>query len=339
MLYQLIRAAFMAFGARRNLAIENLALRQQLAILKRLSKRPRLTHADRLFWVILSKLWRNWAEALIVVKPETVIEWHRKGFRLLWRWKSRRGPQGRPRADREIVNLIRTMARANPLWGAPRIHGELQKLGIEVSQATVSRYVVRRRRPPSQTWKSFLRNHVKDLPSVDFFTVPTATFRILYVFIVLLHDRRRVVHFNVTESPCAVWAGQQIVEAFPWDLAPRFMIRDGDQIYGLEFVRRVKGMGIREVLIAPHSPWLNGFAERLVGTIRRDCLDHVIVLGEAHLWRILTAYFDYYHRSRTHLALEKDCPEPRAVEPPEQGRIVAFPQVGGLHHRYSRLAA
>ena len=274
-----------------------------------------------------------------MVKPETVIEWHRKGFRLFWRWKTRRGLQGRPRADREIVNLIRTMARANPLWGAPRIHGELQKLGIEVSQATVSRYVVRRRRPPSQTWKSFLRNHVKDLVSVDFFTVPTATFRILYVFIVLLHDRRRVVHFNVTESPCAVWAGQQIVEAFPWDSAPRFMIRDRDQIYGLEFVRRVKGMGIREVLIAPRSPWLNGFAEGWwaqsveIVSITSSSWAKPICGGFSPTTSITTI-----DRGRI-WPWRRIVRSPRAVEPPEQGRIVAFPQVGGLHHRYSRLAA
>src|SRR5713101_1863001 len=264
---------------------------------------------------------------------------HRPGFRAFWTWKSRRGRVGRPPVSSELAAFVRTMALANPLWGAPRIHGELLKLGLEVSQRSVARLMPRRPKPPSQTWRTFLRNHLADLVSVDFFVVPTATFRVLYVFVVLLHHRRRVVHFNVTDSPTAAWTAQQIVEAFPDDSAPRYLLRDRDGIYGGEFRQRVKGMGLAEVLTARRSPWQNPFAERVIGTFRRELLDHVIVLNEGHLRRHLRSYLRYYHGSRTHLALEKDAPEPRAVELPAHGRIVALPLVGGLHHRYVRSAA
>jgi hypothetical protein len=323
---------------RTDLALENLALRQQLALLRR-SKRPQFGGLERLFWVWLSDQWAGWREALHVVRPQTVIRWHRQGFRAFWTRTSRRGRVGRPPVISELAELVRTMALANPLWGSPRIHGELLKLGFEVSQRTVARLMPRRPKSPSQTWRTFLKNHLADLVSVDFFVVPTATFRVLYVFVVRLHHRRRVVHFNVTDSPTAAWTAQQIVEAFPDDSAPRYLLRDRDCIYGCEFRKRVKSMGIAEVLTAPRSPWQNPFAERVIGTIRRELLDHVIVLNEQHLRRRLRSYLRYYHGSRTHLALEKDAPEPRAVEPPEQGRIVALPQVSGLHHRYVRCAA
>ena len=225
------------------------------------------------------------------------------------------------------------------MWGAPRLHDELQKLGIEISQAAVSKYMVRHRKPPSQSWRTFLDNHVHNLVSVDFFTLTTVTFRVLFVFVVLAHDRRRVVHFNVTDSPTAKWTAQQIVEAFPWDTAPRYLLRDRDGIYGHEFVGRIRSMGIREVMTAARSPWQSPYVERLIGTLRRDCLDHVIVLSENHLRRIVRGYLGYYHSCRTHLSLEKDSPEPRPVEPPEQGRIVEIPMVGGLHHWYTRQAA
>ena len=239
----------------------------------------------------------------------------------------------------EVKELIRRMSRDNPLWGAPRIHGELLKLGIEISQATVSKLMVRHPRPPSQTWRTFLTNHADGLASIDLFVVPTATFRLLYAFIVLRHERRMLVHFNVTSHPTANWLSQQLLEAFPWDTAPRYLIRDRDAAFGSVFRSRLDGMGILEVLTAPQSPWQNAYVERVIGSIRRECLDHVIVVDARHLRRILSSYFDYYHRSRTHLSLAKDTPEGRSVQPGGTAKIVAFPQVGGLHHRYERLAA
>ena len=324
---------------RRSLALENLALRQQLVVLQRSVKRPRLSNVDRGFWVWLRRVWTDWDSVLLIVKPETVVRWHRSGFRRYWTWKSRKRRPGRPGVAPEIRELIRTMSQSNPLWGAPRVHGELMKLGISVSQATVSKYMVCHRKPPSQNWRSFLDNHVKDLASSDFFTLPTVTFRILFVFIVLRHGRRRIVHFNVTEHPSAEWTAQQMVDAFPWDSAPRYLLRDRDQIYGAYFDRRVEGLGVEQVRTAPRSPWQNPFVERVIGTIRRDCLDHVIVLNERHLRRILREYVDYYHSCRTHLSLEKDAPEPRLVESPGMGIVTAVPKVGGLHHYYTRLAA
>jgi putative transposase len=241
--------------------------------------------------------------------------------------------------DRPTRNLVRQMAHANPLWGAPRIHGELLKLDIRISEREISRMMPRTpRKPPSQTWRTFLTNHVGTLASIDFFTVPTATFRVLYVFVVLAHDRRRVLHFNVTEHPTAAWTAQQIVEAFPEDRIPKYLMRDRDGVYGHAFRDRLAGMGIDEVLSAPRSPRQNPFVERLIGSIRRECLDHVIVLGERHLRRILASYFAYYHRSRTHLSLKKDAPASRAVMSPETGEVVELPVVGGLHHRYERRA-
>ena len=231
------------------------------------------------------------------------------------------------------------MATANPLWGAPRIHGELLKLGLAVAERTVSRWIPKRRSPPSQTWRTFLTNHVRDLVAIDFFTVPTAQLRVLFVLVVLAHHRRRVVHFNVTEHPTAAWTAQQIVDAFPDDSAPSYLLRDRDSVYGHVFRQRVKGMGIGEVLTAPHSPWQNPFAERLIGSLRRECLNHVLVLGEQHLRRILTCYVAYYHGARTHLSLDKDAPHRRPIEPPERGRVIQIPEVGGLHHRYVRQAA
>src|SRR5215813_12359587 len=326
-------------SGRCNLAFENLALWQQLAILKRTQKRPAISTKDRLFWVWLSRIWSEWRASLLIVKPDTVIGWHRKGFRLFWTMLSRRKIGGRPSANSQIRAMIKQMTQANPLWGAPRIHGELIKLGIDISERSVSRLMPKVRKPPSQTWRTFLNNHIREIVSIDFLMVPTATFRVLYVLVVLAHDRRRVVHFNVTEHPTAAWTAQQIIEAFPEETAPRFLLRDRDQIYGEEFRRRVAGMKIEEVITAPHSPWQSPYVERLIGSIRRECLDHVIVLREKHLRRILKSYFDYYHRSRTHLSLAKDAPEPRTVQPPEYGSVIEIAEVGGLHHRYERRAA
>jgi putative transposase len=258
---------------------------------------------------------------------------------LFWTWKVRRGQPGRPLIPREVRDLIRKMCRENSGWGAPRIHGELLKLGIDIGLSSVGKYMVRCRKPPSQTWRTFLENHAKQLVSIDFFIVPTIRFQVLYVFLVLAHDRRRILHFNVTTHPTAEWVGQQLREAFPFDQLPRYLLRDRDAIFGNDFREQVQDMGICEVLSAPRSPWQRAYIERVIGSIRRECLDHVIVFHENSLRRTLNSYLDYYHRSRTHLSLAKDSPEPRAIQPPEMGSIVAIPQVAGLHHRYERRAA
>jgi putative transposase len=323
----------------RALVLENLALRHQLAVLQRTVPRPRLRASDRVFWVLLARLWSGWPAALAIVQPDTVIRWQRAGFRLFWTWKSRRHGPGRPAVAPEVRLLIHRMCEANPLWGAPRIHGELRKLGIEISQTTVSKYLPLRRTPPSQTWRTFLANHVGSLVSVDFFTISTVMFKVLFVFVVLAHERRRVLHVNVTDAPTAQWTAQQLVEAFPWETVPRYLLRDRDGVYGAVFSSRVHALGIHEVKIAPRAPWQNPYVERLIGTLRRECLDHVVVLNATHLRRVLRAYLAYYHGARTHLSLGKDAPEPRPVEPPARGRIVATPLVGGLHHRYARRAA
>ena len=231
------------------------------------------------------------------------------------------------------------MATANPLWGAPRIHGELRTLGVDVSERTVSRLLKRHPRPPSQTWRTFLTNHLASAASIDFFTVPTLTGRVLFVLVVLSHHRRRIVHVNITDHPTATWSAQQVVDAFPDDTAPRWLHRDRDRIYGDVFQRRLAGMGIVDVVSAPASPWQNPYVERLIGSIRRECLDHVIVINEAHLRRLLNIYGQYYHRSRTHLGFKKDTPDHRPVAGTSTGPIVAIPEVGGLHHRYERRAA
>ncbi|MGH7304589.1 MAG: integrase core domain-containing protein [Candidatus Rokuibacteriota bacterium] len=339
LLLHLLRLLPFLFGGHRQLALENLALRQQLAVYKRTIIRPPLRPTDRLVWIGLAKIWTGWRRALVIVTPATVLQWQRRRFCDYWTKLSGRSNRGRPQVQAEIKALILRMAAANPLWGAPRIHGELLKLGINVAERTVSRLMPKRRPRPSQTWRTFLVNHVRDLVSLDFFTVPTARLRVLFVLVVLVHHRRRVVHFNVTEHPTANWTAQQIVEAFPDDYAPPYLLRDRDSVYGHVFQRRVKGMGICEVLTAPQSPWQNPFAERLIGSIRRECLNHVLVLSERHLRRILIRYFAYYHRARTHIALDKDTPDVRAVELPNAGRIVQLPEVGGLHHRYIRQAA
>ncbi len=272
------------------LTAENLALRQQLGVLMVSGKRPRLRKRDRIFWIWLSKLWKDWRSCLVIVQPDTVVRWHRQGFRFYWRWKSRNA--GRPKVDPEIRNLIRRMSSENPCTAA-----------------------------------------------CDFFVVPTATFRLLFCFVVLAHSRRRIAHFNVTTNRLARWAAQQIVEAFPADGSePRYLLRDRDGIYGVLFHRRVKNMGIEQVLIAPRSPWQNPYAERVIGSIRRECLNHIIVLSEAHLRRVLKSYVSYYSASRPHMSLDGDAPFSRTVEPPSRGWVVAIPQVGGLHHRYMRAA-
>jgi transposase InsO family protein len=248
---------------------------------------------------------------MVLVKPATVVQWHRKGFRLYWRRRSRR--LGRPRVSLEIREMVRKMSLANSLWGAPRIHGEMLKLGIEVTQATVGRYLPWRPKVPSPTWRSFLHIHMRDTAAVDMFVVVTAKFRILYAMLVLGHERREVIHFDVTQNPTQGWLARQITEAFPWDTAPRFLLRDRDASYGQTFRDRVQAMAIEEVVTAPRSPWQNAYVERIIGSIRRECFDHVIVFDERQLRRVLSAYFEYHHHSRTHLSLAKDCPDPRPI--------------------------
>jgi putative transposase len=325
---------------RSQLVLENLALRQQLAVWSRQRPRPNLRRRDRLFWIGLSKCWSGWRSAFVVVQPETVVRWHQQGFRLCWRWKSRAKRVGRPPLDTEVRTLIARMARENRTWGAPRIQAELHVLGHPVAEATVAKYLsrARHRKPPSQSWRTFLKNHAGTLASMDFFVVATVTFRLLYVFVLLSHSRRRVVHFHVTTAPTAAWVSRQLREAFPFETAPRYLIRDRDGVYGEEVRRCLAGLHSEEVVTAPRSPWQSPYVERLIGSIRRELLDQVIVLGERHLHRLLASYFASYHRARPHAGLCQNAPEPRAVEPPESGRIVAEPMVGGLHHRYRRCA-
>jgi transposase InsO family protein len=336
----LIASLYSLVRSRTDLQLENLALRHQINVLRRsVKKRPKLSSWDRLFWVYLSHIRRDWRSTLVIVKPETVLAWHRKGFRLFWTWKVRHGQPGRPVVMREVRDLIRKMCRQNPTWGAPRIHGELLKLGIDIGETSVTKYMVRLRKPPSQTWRTFLENHVSQLVSVDFFTVPTIRFQVLYVFLILAHDRRRIVHFNVTSHPTAEWTGQQLRNAFPFDQFPRYLLRDRDAVFGRDFNEQVRDLGIREVLSAPRSPWQRAYVERVIGSIRRECLDHVIIWDESSLRRIVASYLEYYHCSRTHLSLKKDSPEPRPVQQPDIGPVVSLRQVGGLHHRYERRAA
>jgi hypothetical protein len=325
------------FRSRAVLELENLALRHQLYVLRRQRPgRPRLFAIDRLVWIWLYRIWPRCLDAMVLVKPATVVQWHRQGFRLFWRWRSK---SGRSAVDREIRALIRQMSSANPLWGAPRIHGELLKLGIEISQATVAKYMVRRRGTPSPTWRSFLRNQAQGIAAIDMFVVASISLRLLYVMIILGHDRRKIIRAAVTEHPTAAWLSRQVTEAFPWDTAPSYLLRDRNASFGSEFCNRVEAMGIKEVVTAPRSPWQNPYVERVIGSIRREQLDHVVIFNERHLRRVLPSYVDYYHRTRTHLSLDKDCPDPRPIQPPRIGRVIAIPQVGGLHHRYERLAA
>jgi transposase InsO family protein len=327
------------FQSRASLHLENLALRHQLAVYQQTIQHPQVRPSDRMFWACLSRLWADWQQALAFVQPRTILAWQRRRFRDHWRRLSQQGKPGRPVIAKEVRTLIRDMWQANPTWGAPRIVGELRKLGIHVTKSTVERYRVRPQKPPSPMWKAFLSNHIRDVVALDFFVVPTVTHKVLFVLVMLAHERRRLVHFHVTEHPTAEWTAQQVIDAFPWDEAPRYLLRDRDRVYGASFRQRVQHMGIEEVVIAPRSPWQNPYVERLIGSIRRECLDHAIVLHEQHLRRLLISYFSYYHAWRTHRALDMDCPVPRSVQRPEVGAIREVPEVGGLHHHYERRAA
>src|SRR6516162_7101457 len=320
------------------IALENLALRHQLRVLQRSGRRPRLARWERVLWVWLSRVWAGWRSSLVIVQPATVLAWHRRGFQLYWRWKSGPNPVGRPKLAAELRHLIRRMARENPTWGRRRIQAELALLGHEVAELTIAKYMHRTSPQPSPTWRAFLSAHARELVAIDFFVVPTLTFRLLFAFVVLRHHRRELVHFNVTDHPTAAWTARQLVEAFPDDTAPPYLLRDRDDVYGEEFVRHIQNMRIREVLTAPRAPWQNPFVERAIGSIRRECLDHVLVLNERHLRRLLRAYVAYYNNSRPHQSLENNSPIPRQVQPPSRGPIRAVPEVGGLHHRYQRVA-
>ena len=324
---------------REDLIIENAALRQQLAVLKDKHPRPRLRPVDRVFWAALSSVWSRWASTLVVVKPDTVVRWHHMGFRLFWRWKSRCRAIGRPKIPAEVRELIRNMVFANIGWGAPRVHAELLKLGFDVDERTVSRYMPKRPTDPDtlQRWITFLRNHKECMAGMDFFTVPTSTFNLLYVFFVIHHGRRNILHFAVTAEPYALWIVQQIREAFPEDSAPRYVILDRDGKYGEAVPAALKNMDVKIVRTAFRSPWQNPFAERFVGSVRREILDHVVVLNETHLHRLLSGFIAYYHEDRCHLGLDKDTPNSRAVtpKPSPDAHVTALPRVGGLHHRYA----
>ena len=323
------------FRSRSSLEAEILTLRHQLNVLRRKSpKRLAFSNFDRLIFAGLYRIAPRIVNALVIIVPETVIRWHRAGFRSFWRWKSRcRG--GRPKVPLEIRQLIRAMSLANPLWDAPRIHGELLKLGVDVGQTSVAKYMARHRRPPSQGWKAFLRNHADGIASMDLFVVPTLSFRLLYGLLILRHGRRQILWLGVTAHPSAEWMARQLTDACGWERPPRYIIRDRDFVYGEIFTRRLRAMGIRDRPTAPQSPWQNGHTERLIGSIRRECLDHVVVFGERHLRQVLLSYMHYYNSARTHLSLNKDAPVPRAVQ--AVGRILPTPILGGLHHRYVRI--
>jgi transposase InsO family protein len=310
-------------------------LRHQLNVLRRkCPKRVVFSNSDRVVFAGLYRLAPGVLNALKILQPKTVIGWHRAGFRAYWRWKSRpRG--GRPSTPPEIRQLIRDMSIANFLWGAPRVHGELLKLGIDVSQTTVAKYMAKRKRPPSQGWRTFLGNHADGIASMDLFVVPTVSFRLLYGLLILQHDRRQILWLGVTAHPTAEWIARQLTEAYGWTAAPRYIVRDHDAAYGDIFLRRLQAMGIRDRPTAARSPWQNGYVERLIGSIRRDCLDNVIVLGERHLRHMLKSYQSYYNEARTHLSLSKDAPVSRPVQ--AVGDVVAKPLLGGLHHQYIRI--
>ncbi len=325
--------------SRLSLQAENAALRNQLSLFRKSGQRPIIRATDRLLWCFIAKSWAGWRTTLYFVQPRTVINWQKKRFRDYWRTLSESAKPGRPRISRELRKLIARMWEANPTWGSPKIVAELAMLGIDVAKSTVEKYKPKRTGPPSLTWRTFLDQHVRDFVSIDFFIVPTVKFRIVFVFIVLAHDRRRIVHFNVTEHPTAQWTAQQIVEAFPFDTAPRYLIRDGDGIYGERVMRRIESLGIDEVVTAPASPWQNAYVERVIGTLRRELFDHVIVLNERHLKKIMSSYLDYYHPWRTHQSLNSDAPDGRRVRAAESCDVVELPAAHGLHHVYLPKAA
>ncbi len=334
LIYLLLALLLAPFRSKLTIEAENAALRQQIIVLRcKLRGRVKRSNADRAFFVWLFPLFPSITRAMLISPPYTLVRWHRVGFRCYWRWRSR-GRIGRPRIARELRALIRRTSEENQLWGAPRIHGELLKLGFDLAQSTVAKYMVKRRGPPSQTWGTFLRNHAPDIAAIDLFVVPTISFGLLYGLVVIRIARRNLVWVNVTAHPTAEWVARQLTEAFPWQEAPLHLIRDRDGVYGQVFHKRRSAMGIRDHPIAPGSPWQNAYAERLIGSIRREGLDRIVVTGEAHLRPVLRRYADYYNRARTHRSLRKDCPVSRPIQ--SNGLILSTPVLGGLHHVYAR---
>lgn len=328
------------FRSRQDLLVENLALRQQLSVFKRRNRRPKLAVLDKLFWVLARRFWSDWKKSLLVVTPETVVRWHRAGFRMYWSMISKvRKRVGRRRISNEVRGLIFRMVAENPTWGAPRIHGELFMLGFDISERSISRWMKRAPRDPELAWRwlAFLRNHREAIAAMDFFTVPTVTFQLLYCFFIISHDRRQILHVNVTRHPTSTWIVQQLREAFPYESSPKFLLFDHDHKYGLEVPAAIRSLQIACVQTSIQSPWQNGVAERWVESCRRDLLDHIIAFNECHLKRLLADYVRYYHNDRTHLGLRKQTPGGR-VRSAGRGRIVSYPRLGGLHHRYERAA-
>lgn len=310
-----------------------LVLRQQIIVLRR-GKPTRLPFLASNKWMLgwVCRLFPIARKALAIVRPDTVLRWHRAGFRLYWRWKSKGWP-GRPSVSAEIRKLIREMSIVNPLWGAPRLHGELLKLGIDIGQTSVAKYMVRTRRPPSQGWKTFLRNHANGIAAMDLFVVPTISFRLLYGFLIMGHGRRQIIWFGVTAHPTAEWIANQITQACGWDRTPRYLIHYWDACHGAVCTRRVRSLGIRDHPTSTRSPWQNGYAERLIGSIRRESLDHIVVFESDTC--VTSCYMNYYNTVRTHLSLGKDAPIPRSAQ--TLGCIRAQPILGGLHHHYVRI--
>ena len=338
-----IHLLFSFFGAwfrsKNDLALENLALRQQLAVFKQETPRPYLTNTDRTFWVLLRSLWSKWSDSLIVVSPDTVVAWHQQGFHRFWDALSRKGRKpGRPRKDQEIRDLIQRMVAENPTWRAPRIHAELLKLGFNVAERTVSRYLPERLPNPDKIklWMAFLRNHRDEIAAMDFLTIPLLSFRVLYVLVIIHHGRRALLHFHVTFHPTAQWVALQLRHAFPYDIAPRYLIFDRDAIFNSYVVTTVKSFGIKPVRTSYRCPWQNGVVERWIGSCRRELLDHVVIFNERHALKLLREYIGYYNSDRCHYGLAKDAPEPRPVQTrlSKAAKVVALPRVGGLHHRY-----
>ena len=325
------------FRSKQDIVLENLALRQQLVVQQRSIKRPKIRNTDRIFWVWLLRIWNDWRSSLIIVKPPTVIGWHKKGFKLYWKRKSRR--VGRPTIDWELIKLIRRMQKENPTWTAQRIQGELVKLGLDVSDNAVAKYMRKSKSDDSrrQRWLTFLRNHAKHIVGIDFLVARTILFKSIHVFVAISHDRRKILHFAVTANPHSQWAIQQLRETFAFDETTKYVIRDNDKIFSEDFKLHIRNFGLEDTPTAPRSPWQNPFCERVIGTLRRECLDHMIILNEKHLHSVLDKYINnYYNVSRTHMSLEKDSPVHRPVQ--ANGKIVSKPILGGLHHVYSRVA-